>query len=346
MTNRLLLSSPLRAPGPMAALKNHMAVLQPFIPCDLISLEALVSPPILKESRHTGLFYRIAKKTKVVSVDKIIPYGENVLFGTFNPVHEPIVRKLNRIGIRPSFMWCSTLGQIECTPREREPFMRLIDLFKAGRIKYLFLHRRLYNSMGFFVKGAKFLPFSIDLNPYKNFQKPDTSDINVDLFCRPRLGKNILNQIAAFRMAEIDGTLHINFDTNEFRGIIDKISPRVVQHKWLPDDEYLSLVGRMRLSLQVTIGESFNYAVCERMCLGVPVLTTKDIYLVADDRFLATHLCVEAPDTPPAIAKTIRSVVTDDKLSQEIAARCKTRIADVARQNNKVVIDQILRCFH
>jgi len=346
MNKKILLSAPLGAPGPMAALKNHQATLSPFFHVDLISLEELISPAYVKAREHRRLLYRICKKMKIVtSVEKIVPYGENVIFGTFHPVHEGIIRKLNRLDIRPSFMWCSTLGQMEFTPHEIKLFARLIALLEKGNIRFLFLHRRLFDSMSYFVKKATFLPHSIDLVPYGHVQKLDMPGFHVDLFCRPRLGKNILNQIAAFRMAKIDGTLHVNFDTKQFRGIVEEIASNIVQHQWVPFDEYLRLVAGMGLSLQVTIGESFNYAVCERMCLGVPVLTTRDIYLVAEDYFLAEHLCVEAPDTPSAIARVIRHIAGDQKLRSEVAEACKSRIGQVAKQNNKIVRDEICHRF-
>jgi glycosyltransferase involved in cell wall biosynthesis len=346
MKTKFLLSSPLGAPGPMTALKNHQAILRTFCDADLISLEDLVSPQHLNARQARRVWYRICKKTKIVwSVEKIIPYGENVIFGTFSPIHEGIIRKLNRLGIRPSFLWCSTLSQMEFTPHEMKLFMRLVEFARKGNIKYLFLQHRLFDSMGYFVKEAKLLPYSIDLHPYADVRKTELPGVHVDLFCRPRFGKNILSQIGAFSMAKIDGTLHINFDTKQFGGIVEEMIANISRHNWIPVDEYLSLVAGMMLSLQVTIGESFNYAVCERMCLGVPVLTTKDIYLVGEDQFLARHLCIEAPDTPSVIAEAIRNIVRDKKLRAEIAQRCKSRIADVAKRNNKVVIEQLMHYF-
>uniref|UniRef100_A0A7V0Z6W3 Glycosyltransferase family 1 protein n=1 Tax=candidate division WOR-3 bacterium TaxID=2052148 RepID=A0A7V0Z6W3_UNCW3 len=345
MKKKILFSAPSKSPGPLTAFRNHKALLGSFFDVDIVLLEELISPPFLKDFRHQSLYYRICKRLKLPVIDQILPYGENVIFGTFAPIHEKIVEKLNKKGIRPSFMWCSSLGQIEMTLSERKPFSRLIELLRAGKVKYLFLHRRLYNSIGFFVKEAIFLPHSIDLTIYKNVSKANLPGINLDLFCRPRLGKNILNQITGFEMAGIDGVLHINFDPAQFQGIIEKISQRVIRHKWLSQEEYFSLVAGMTLSLQVTIGESFNYAVCERMCLGVPVLTTRDIYLVAEDEFLIKYLCIEAPDTPAEIARAMKNIVLNKNLRQELAEGCKKRIAQVAEQNNKIVLEQFLHYF-
>jgi hypothetical protein len=234
---------------------------------------------------------------------------------------------------------------MESTPNEMALFVRLIEYLRKGRIRYLFLNRRLFDSVRMFVKEAKLLPYSIDLTPYSGIQKMEMAGIHIDLFCRPRMGKNVLNQIAAFNLAELDGILHVNFDTRQFKGIVDEIGCDIMRHKWIPADEYLRLVAGMNLSLQVTIGESFNYAVCERMCLGVPVLTNRDIYIVSEDRFLAKYLCIDAPDTPSVIARAIRLIARDHKLALEIAKRSRLRIAEVAEYNNSVVLEQIKKHF-
>lgn len=346
MRSRLLFSAPLGAPGPMTALRNHKAILGARYDVDLIPLEHLISPSILRSDKQKNILYRMCKRFKtVLSVDRIRPYGDNVIFGTFHPVHEGIIRKLNRLNIRPSFMWCSTLGQMELTPHEMGLFVRLVELLNNGNIRHLFLHRRLFDSMHHFVRNAKLLPHSIDMTPYRRVQKSSLTDFHVDLFCRVRPGKNILNQIVAFKLAGIDGTLHTNFDARPFSGVVEEIGANIVRHGWMSAHEYLRLVASMGMSLQVTIGESFNYAVCERMCLGVPVLATNDIYLLSEDRFLAKHLCVDAPDTPSAIARAIGHLAREHQLRSEIAEASRLRITEVARKNNQAVLEQIQNCF-
>lgn len=347
MKKRLLLSTPFGAPGPMTAFRNHKAILEPYIACDLVPLEELVSPSFLKPIDYKRIIYRIGKRTKMIfSVKNIMKYGDNIIFGTFGSVHEGIIKKLNKHGIKPSFMWCSTLGQMELTPYEMRNFMRLVELRKKGYVNFLFLQHRLYNSVGHFVKEATLLPYSIDLSPYKVSEQIELPGINIDLFCRPRQGKNILNQIASFTMAGINGKLHINFETDFLSGIPNLLSKKIVYHKWIPDSMYYNFIAGMDLSLQVTIGESFNYVACERMCLGVPVLTTKDIYLVADDNFLAKYLCVEAPDTPTSIAARIKFLIDEDNLRKELAIKCKSRIENIARCNNSMVVDIIQKYFN
>ena len=346
MNRRLLLSAPLGCPGAIAALINHQAVLRPNVRCDFIPLEHLIFPHLTEATTSRRVYYGVSRRLKVISIKKILPYGENIIFGSFSPTYEVVVNRLNKHGIRPSFIWHSSMGQLEQTPGERDLFMRVFALLLEGRIKHLLLHRRLYQSIGVFVKRATFFPHSIDLSQFRGIVKQDITGINCDLFCRVRFGKNILNQILAFRMAAPEGHLHINFDPKPFCGIIETMSTNVVRHKWLPVAEYYGLVAAMNLSLQVTIGESFNYAVCERMALGLPVLTTHDIYLISEDSMLEKYLCVSAVDTPSKIAEKIRPIISDSKLASDLGLRCKLRIADVAKANNAIVCSQVSSLFH
>lgn len=342
---KILLSAPSGCPGALSALRNHQAILKPFVQCDLIPLEQLISPYFKRTKEFRKFYYRLSKRTEIASVKQILPYGENVILASFGPVHETIIDKLNRKGIRPSFIWCSSIGQLELTPGEYKLFTRLIKLFKKGKIRYFLLPRRLYKSLGHFVKERTFFPYAIDLSQYQNMTKKSLDGINVDVFCRPRFGKNILNQILAFKTTNIAGNIHVNFDIDRFHGIIQLISSKIIRHTWLPIKEYYSLISAMDASLQVTIGESFNYAVCERMAMQVPVLTTPDIYLISEDPILAKYLCVSAPDTPTEIAKSLKHIVTDRLLRKELAEKCKQRIASVAEINNQIVIDQINNLF-
>ncbi len=345
MNKKLLLAAPIGAPGPLTALRNHYKILKNHFDCQFASLEELVFPFCNKLNKHKNFCDRAARRLKWVSVNRLIPFGENIIFASYGRIYKTIIAKLNKKGIRPSFIWCSTLGQLEMTPGERASFVAMIELLKKGRIKYLLLHRRLYKTIGVFLKEVVFLPHSIDLVELQGVEKLNLPGLNIDLFCRPRYGKNILNQLLAFEIARLDGKLHINFDVNKFNGIVELISSKYIQHRWIPQNSYFSLISSMDLALQVTIGESFNYAVCEHMALGVPVLTTEDIYLVSGDKYLAKYLCVPAADTPPVIAEYIRKIVTDRNLHNELANRCRERIARVAEDNNKIVIQKIKELF-
>jgi glycosyltransferase involved in cell wall biosynthesis len=345
MSRKLLLTAPRECPGPLTALRNIKAVLADKMDVDFFILEDLVFPIKVPNKSLQRQLLRVQNRFKMVTLDRLLSYGDNIIFVPFSPLIAHLVKELSKKGIRPSVMWCSTLSQAEMTQGEVEMLTIFLNLLNAGKIKHQMAHRRIYESYGYFSKQAVFFPHPIDLKIFDPVKKQKLDGINLDLFCRPRFGKNILTQILSLKMTELNAKLHINFDLGRFRKIVEQIGVKPIIHHWLPEFDYYGLIAGMDMSLQVTFGESFNYAVAERMALSVPVLSTFDIYLLEEDSFLNKYLCVNAIDTPKAIAASIKRILTDKNLRDELAKRCRERIEEVSRKNNQVVCDVATSLF-
>jgi hypothetical protein len=345
MSKKLLLTAHRTCPGPMSALRNIKAVLEDKMDIDVFAIEDLVFPikgPNKVIQRQLG---RVQNRLKMITLERLLPYGDNIIFAGFGPLTSRVLTGLSKKGIQPSVMWCSTLNQAEITHGEVEMLTILINLLNSGKIKHLMAHRRIFESYGYFLKQAVFFPHPIDLKIFDAAKKQKLDGINLDLFCSPRLGKNILTQALACKISGLDVNLHINFDIGRYKQIIQSIGQKIVVHSWLPKNEYYGLISGMDMSLQVTFGESFNYAVAERMALSVPVLTTFDIYMVADDPFLNQYLCVNAIDTPKVIGASIKRILSDKKLRDELAKICRERIEQISLKNNQIVCDTLLSLF-
>lgn len=345
MSKKLLLAAHQGCPGPMTAFRNIKGVLAEQMEVDFYPLEELVFPIKVSNQSWQKQLVRLQNRLNLITLDRLLPYGDNIIFSPFSPLIARLIKELAKKGIQPSVMWCSTLSQAEMTQGEVVMFTILQELLNAGKIKHLIAPRRIYESYGYFTKQSVFFPYLIDLRIFDSARKYNLDGINLDLFCRPRPGKNILTQILSFKMAELDANLHINFDLGGFSPIVKQIGVSPIVHSWMPESEYYGLVAEMDLSLQVTFGESFNYAVAERMALAVPVLATFDIYLVAEDPLLSKYLCVNAIDTPKMIGGSIKRILTDKKLRDELAKRCRERIEEVSCKNNQVVCDTALSLF-
>lgn len=345
MSRKLLLTAPKDCPGPMTALHNIKGILADKLDVDFFNLEDLAFPVKVPNKSVQRQLARVQNRLKMVTLERLLPYGDNIIFSSFGPLIAHLVSQLSKKGIRPSVMWCSTLSQTEMSRGEIEMLTILLKLLNAGKIKHLMAPRRIFESLGSFMKQAVLFPYPIDLKIFDPVKKLKLEGINLDLFCSPRLGKNILTQILSFKMTELDAKLHINFDLGRFHKIVEQIEVKPIIHHWLPELEYYGLIAGMDMSLQVTFGESFNYAVAERMALSVPVLSTFDIYLLEEDPFLNKYLCLNAIDTPKVIAASIKRILTDKNLRDELAKRCRERIEEVSRKNNQVVCDTALSFF-
>ncbi len=343
---RLLLLCSKRFPGSKRVLENLKAVLKETVECDIEFIESFLSPPMFSHVKYLGkIENKILSKLSPIRAEKVFKYGNNIIFAGWDKRYEIILSKLNREGITPSLILCSTLGQNELTGHEIPVFLNIHKHLKAGNLKYVLLNKRLNESLGKVLNNALYFPYTIDLHRFDSIQPKSLEGINIDLFCALRPGKNILNQILAFKMSGINGSLHININNPQIDEVIKVIGASVVKHRWLEPNDYYSLIAAMTASLQVTFTESFSYAVCERMCLGIPVFTSYDIDLISDDEFLARFLCINALDTPLLIANALNRLINDRKLRDELAVCVRKRIETIARTDNKYAIDCIRTLF-
>jgi glycosyltransferase involved in cell wall biosynthesis len=342
MPKKLLLLCSRGFPGSYKVITNLNGVLNGIIDSQVMSIEDLyVFRPPIGNMRVKRRLQKIQTDVGLLNVGKITDYGDNILFTAWGPPYDVLLTRLNKVGITPSLIMCSTPGQSELSRHELKDYHKLFEYFQQGKLKYWLLNKRLFDALADITKHAVYFPHTIDLNQFKDIAPLQLEGINIDLFCTTRLGKNILNQVLAFKISETDGVLHVNFKDNQVSLVMNDITKKIVYHDWIPDSQYYSLVAAMDLSLQATFTESFNYAVAERMCLGIPVITSYDIYLTALDSFLSEYLCVRALDTPSEIAGMMKRVVKDQALRRALSERCRTVIKQIAVKNNKEAVDYI-----
>jgi glycosyltransferase involved in cell wall biosynthesis len=344
----LLLVSPKSFPGVVAALRNLSAVIGA---ADFKYLEDVVyRKPRFKSGSVQRGYSKIQKNLRLLDLHTFAEYGENIVLGGWSGLHEFLIQRLNKAGIRPSLMWCSTLGQAEMTRTEIYSLLKVLEYLKERKIRYLLLHKRLEVLKDLFgylgdLGCAVDLPHTINLERVIRSESSELEGRNADLFLPLRFGKNVVTQLAAAKLSRSVFTLHSNVDVDWFRKISSEMGLKMFFHPWLKEKEYWRLLSGMDISLQVTHTESFNYAVCERMCLGLPVLATQNIWLLSEDDLLKKYLCVEAPDTPRAIAEKIDAILDDEALRKDLGARCRERIEAVAEKSNRIAREKIEEIF-
>ena len=292
-----------------------------------------------------GIKNALRKIVKVKVSKKILDFGDNIIMGSWIPIYSDIINILNKKGIKPSILWCSTLGQSEMTWKiELEPFNKILGLLKKGKIKYLLVPEKTYESLSH-IKSVKYLPHPIDLSIPMSDNDVELNGKNVDLFFKFRPGKNALQQMLSQRFTTTKFNLHTNIKDNTILDIAKNLNIHLTHHSWLPDRQYYALIEAMDVSLQVTWTESFNYAVCERMILGVPTLVSPEIFLISNDNLLRKYLTVETPDSPRAIAKKIDFLINNKNLRSEIAKKAEERVEEIAHRYNREIKEQLYNLF-
>ena len=294
-----------------------------------------------------GLLKRIASLT----ISKSLFNYDNIVIGSWKPYYLTIIGKLNKKGISPSILWCSTLGQTEMTWMiELSALNTILKLLAEGKIRHLFVPEKPFESLSH-IPHVKYLPHPIRLRSLEEHRTANTSGLkrlagnNCDLFMKARPGKNVLQQMLAQRFAKTEYTLHTNIRNKEILGIAEKLRLSFTHHSWLPDNHYYDLISQMDLSLQVTWTESFNYAVCERFLLGVPVLVSRELFWVSRDQFLRKYLVVENCDSPKEIAKKIDFLLENRNLRSEIISCGRDVVKQTAKKYNEEILQQLEDCF-
>ena len=126
----------------------------------------------------------------------------------------------------------------------------------------------------------------------KRFNK-NNEVINIACFGAIRPLKNQLNQaIAAIKFAECVGKIlhfHINIGRYEMKGdsvhknligLFQELSNqkhKLIEHTWMPREEFLELCESMDIGMQVSFSETFNIVGADLISKGIPLVGSQEI---------------------------------------------------------------------
>lgn len=129
--------------------------------------------------------------------------------------------------------------------------------------------------------------------PLSHMQREPVQDANfVNIACfgavRP-LKNHLIQAVAAIEYAESVGKtlqFHINGTRAEgngepilanLRSLFGLLPHLLVEHPWLPHEQFVSLVRQMDIGLQVSYSETFNIVTADMVMAGVPVVTSSEV---------------------------------------------------------------------
>lgn len=175
----------------------------------------------------------------------------------------------------------------------------------------------------------------------------------VDIGCfgavRP-LKNHMVQAIAALKFARAHGKqlrFHINASRMEMKGepilanlrgmfaSLAKYGHQLVEHDWLPRDEFLALCAKMDLGLQVSFSETFNIVAADLTSQGVPVIGSTEIPWL-------DHTAVADPtDSRPIAEALARAWSTPDVMARANNRGLATYSETSARVWNDFLSDQL-----
>lgn len=174
-------------------------------------------------------------------------------------------------------------------------------------------------SMTPFLGKIEYLPNYYPISrPLKKDLKIKNKDvINFGLFGAIRPLKNALTQaVAAMLYADEKNkilNLHINSSRIEqdgentlknIRALFDKTPHTLIEHKWLNHSDFITLVSKMDLGLQVSLSETYNIVTADFVNQEVPVITSEEITFVSN--FSKVSVTKDANEIKEKINNTLK----------------------------------------
>jgi glycosyltransferase involved in cell wall biosynthesis len=295
-------------------------------------------PFYLLEEIYNETLIKILKRIKfpVYLPENISKFCIYIL-GGWHPFYYFFIKKLKNKKKKVGIYWTSTIGQSEMTPQfiEIKNLNFIFKLMDEKIIDFLIVPIRTHEAL----KGCKnifLLPHTMDLKEI-NYVKKEEIIKKVDLFFGERIGKNIVNQFLGAYFADPEIEIYTNLKNKDIIELLSHLKIPFKKIDWIPSyKNYLFFISQMGFSLQITYTESFNYAVAERMAIGIPVFVSPNIFLIYHDKYLRKHLCIEIPDSPYEISKKLKKLIMNKNLYKEINSYIRIVIENYLKKTDEI----------
>jgi hypothetical protein len=297
-------------------------------------------------ARTTGLSEHFHGVTPEKIKDK-----QMVLFGAWEHTYYLALKKIRKkySDVKTGLLWTSTIGQMGFSNNLIETsFMWLIrDLLESEMLDYLFVPaKRTFRAFKHFLpeEQLRYFPntFSVPwILEYKD-ESIEKEDNWVDLYAPQASRKNLFNQLMACKMADVK--LHVNKLDKSLQDFADLIQLDYVDMGWMEAKNFFRSIQSMKLGLQVTYAETFDYVIAEHFALGVPCLFSHTIDWTPHSH-LWGYLSILNFDDPYEIAHKIKKLIENENTYNKLCGMVYKKINEVAEKNNKVCIKVLKEIF-
>ena len=251
-----------------------------------------------------------------------------VIFGGWHPIYYEALQRIRGEGIPSAFFWTSSVGQTDFSNGGVEiTFLQIIsDLIRSDLLDYVILGTPQNLSMfQQFTPAEKtiYLPYAFDWDDVQKHKNEDleTGEDWVDLFCPADTRKNILVQAHGAKLANV--RLHYSGLRPFYKYFSDLIDLRYTDMGWMPKENYYKVVQTMKLGLQVTYAETFDYVVAEHFAMERPCLISTVMGTWVESS-LWDELMVYNVDDPFEVRDHIQKIVFDytENEWKDLGKRC------------------------
>jgi hypothetical protein len=264
-----------------------------------------------------------------------------VMLGAWHPIYYEALARIRSSNVTSGIFWTSSVGQTDFSNGGVEvSYLHVIaDWLRSGILDYLFVATPSVKDMcDQFVDPEKviLLPYAYDWEDIQKNLKLDVhvGDDWVDLFCPADTRKNVLVQTHG---SKIGGAhLHYSGISPKYKWFAELLDVKHTDMGWMDKpDPYYTVVQSMKLGLQVTYAETFDYVVAEHFGLKRPCLISTVMGQWVDKK-LWKDLMVYNLDDPLEIGDCIANILSmDNKEWTKLGNACHKFMKKEAKKRNK-----------
>lgn len=299
---------------------------------------------VLKHFNPSGL----VEHSTEISPETVIG-RKMVMVGGWHQIYYEAFHKIRGEGIPTALFWTSSVGQTDFSNDGVEvAYLRLItDLLRSDLLNYVMVATpSVQNMLQHMVhdKDKKdriiLLPYGFDWEEMQTHRSDEwfeySRDKNwVDLFCPADTRKNILVQMHGAKIANVH--VHCSGLRPKYRNFAEHIGLNYTDLGWMSKDTLFKQMQMMKLGLQITYAETFDYVVAEHFALKRPCLISTVMGSWVDKN-LWEDLMVYNIDEPFEVADMIMHILKMSEIEREgLNERCFKFMKEEADRRNENV---------
>jgi glycosyltransferase involved in cell wall biosynthesis len=235
--------------------------------------------------------------------------GEQIIFSGIPSYTLNWIKQFNQLEIKTGVIYHGGLAELAGSESRQFQMEEIIQLANQGIINRIGVVKEGLDSWfknKTSTKVFRVIP-TLKIPDNLNIIKFDDGKTHIGVFGNSSYNKNRHSQVVAASMIE-NSVIHI-IEPNEFNYTID--SNKIITHKNLNRNEFLSLLGSMDINLYCSYSESWGQVVLESIALGIPCITTANSGILNWDNELSNHLIVKEYDNINAIKNQIKVVLNN-----------------------------------
>jgi len=284
----------------------------------------------------------LVEHTDEISPETIRGRKLAILGGWTHGYYEAL-KKIKTEGVPVAIFWTSSVGQTDFSNGGIEVSYLYIlkDMIGSGLIEYIICATPSVRDMfDKFIPEEKviYMPYAFDWDVHQKYRKDDmpVGKDWVDLFCPGDTRKNILVQTHGAKIADVH--LHYSGLSTKYRYFADLIKVRHTDMGWMKKPQYYKAVQTMKLGMQVTYAETFDYVVAEHFAMKRPCLISTVMGSWVD-KSLWKDLMVYNIDDPFEVGDTITAIMNMTKKQwKSLTEKCYLFMKKEAKKRNNIAI--------